>query len=150
MTLEVQFDCTGWSEMISTMMSNCTIENLLKDAGEILNEDIASQFWEQGDPVWLPLSPRRMEERHRNGESDPAILIESGALLRSWSEPGGDHIEIIGSDSITVGSTLFYAELQQYGGANAEQSHVPPRPVRLREEAISQVAEQIIVHLTGE
>ena len=153
MTLNIQFMPEGWLKEIDQIRENCNAANLLKDAGAILRADIESIFWGEGQSVWAPLSPRRLSERADGGlwgGPDPVKLIDTEGLIISWTQPGGDHVEIIDSDSITVGTNLFYAGLQQYGGINEEGFEVPARPVWFRESALYDIADSVVVNLSGE
>lgn len=150
MTLTIGIDFSGWEIFLDNLKRNCNTEVLLKDADDRFREDIELQFNEQGDPAWEPLSPTRLTERRNNGDYDPLILIDTGRLMTSWTEPGGDHIALIDSDSIEIGSSLYYAANMQYGGENEEGYIVPSRPVGIRDEALEKIANQILVNLCGE
>lgn len=147
MDLKIQFDGGPWLKLIDQIKKRLDAESLLWDAGEVLREDVRAQFQEQGDPAWEPLSPRRYNERVRDGNDDPLIMIDTSRLMISWTESGGEHVEVIDTDSIVIGTTVFYADLMQEGGVNDEGFDVPARPVAIREGTVEIIAKQVLEKL---
>jgi phage gpG-like protein len=90
------------------------------DFREMIAQQFASEGRAEGTP-WPPLAPATL--RRRRGLTP--ILYQTGALLRSLSEPGATgHVEEIEDYSLTLGSRLPYAVFHQTG-----TRRLPARPI---------------------
>jgi hypothetical protein len=96
----------------------------------------------RGDGTWAPLAlmgriynlnpmGRRFSRMHvRRG-----ILIKTGDLFDSMFEGGGGHTEQISGSTVTVGTSVFYAQFHQFGTSRmpARTIFVPPDQSTLNE-----------------
>ena len=76
--------------------------------GAKMLEQIQDNFDSQADPVTGAPWPARKRARLEGGDK---LLYRTGALRRSWLQP----FKIAGS-SVSLGSNLVYANIQNYGG----------------------------------
>ena len=89
-------------------------------AFEIIAEDVLTPFVEQqfekegaaGGLRWAELAPATLEAREYPGRT---ILYQSGALLRSFVEKGGEHEETITPKKLLWGSRVPYSLFHQTG-----------------------------------
>jgi phage gpG-like protein len=82
------------------------------DFRELIAEQFASEGRAGGTP-WAELAPSTL--RRKRGAAI-SILYETGALLRSLTDPGSaDHLEESDGQSLTLGSRLPYALFHQTG-----------------------------------
>lgn len=110
-------------------------EPLLRIAGNVMRSSIETTFREQGSPSgsWSPLAPSTLK-RGRGG-AGRKILIQSGRLKNSVTYPKAF---IIAGNTLTMGSNLRYAAIQQLGGTagrkgpfkkkGGRRPHIPARP----------------------
>lgn len=82
---------------------------LLKIAGEVMRGSIERTFREQGSPAgsWAPLAASTL--KRGKGGAGRLKLIQSGRLKNSMSYQ-------IAADTLTIGTNLAYARIQQEGG----------------------------------
>lgn len=92
-------------------------------AGEV-REDASERFGAEG-PGWAPLAESTIARK-----GNDRILFETGSLLASLAELGGEHVEVITDSSLVMSSSLTtdggrnLAELHQEG-----TSRMPARKV---------------------
>jgi len=103
-------------------------------AFEIIAEDIltpfmSEQFVDQGTPggmTWQQLAPSTIQAR---GGSDYPILINTGFLLRSFTEKGGHHHQEITPKKLVWGSDVPYSIFHQTGTLKGfQRATVPTGP----------------------
>ena len=104
-------------------------------AFEIIAEDVLTPFVEQqfekegaaGGMRWADLAPATLEAREYPGRT---ILYQTGALLRSFVEKGGEHEETITPKKLIWGSRVPYSLFHQTGTGKGFQqaSGVPTGP----------------------
>ena len=96
---------------------------------DILTPFVSEQFVDQGAPggvTWQQLAPSTIEAR---GGSDYPILINTGRLLHSFTEKGGQHHEEITPKKLVWGSDLPYSLFHQTGtGKGFQRDSVPTGP----------------------
>jgi phage gpG-like protein len=82
---------------------------LLKIAGEVMRGSIERTFREQGSPAgsWAPLAASTL--KRGKGGAGRKILIQSGRLKNSMTYQ-------VNGDTLTIGTNLAYAQIQQEGG----------------------------------
>ena len=88
-----------------------------------VREDAAQRFEDEG-PGWAPLAESTIAAK-----GGSRILFETGSLMDSLAKLGGDHVEILTDDSLTMSSSLMVGnwslgELHQKG-----TSRMPAREV---------------------
>jgi phage gpG-like protein len=94
--------------------------SIADDFREMIAQQFASEGLAEGTP-WAALAPSTL--RHRRAST--SILYQTGALLRSLTEPGAaGHVEELEGYSITLGSQLPYASYHQNG-----TRRMPARPI---------------------
>lgn len=138
---------------------------LLERIGELIRADILRQFQVGGDPRWAPLSPKTVMEKARmgfprhsrdgkpptrmlqNGQFGPAnILMRTGALLSSYVDQGDpDHIEAYRGDTVSIGSTLPYADSHQTGSWR-----MPARPLTITQRGLNEITQEAERYLVSE
>ena len=90
-----------------------------------------------GGVPWAPLAPSTIKDRIRRGYPGPRPkLVRTGDYRRSWTQPGGDHVEEwhqgAGWWNVVVGSTDYRVPLHERG-----TGRMPARPVnRLSDKAM--------------
>jgi phage gpG-like protein len=91
----------------------------LKRSGEYMVSSVNRNFDAQGRPVpWKPLSSMTIAMRRKGGGmGSPLILQDTGTLRRSIT------YELMGIDSVRVGTNLPYASKLQFGGVNVIPAH---------------------------
>lgn len=99
-------------------------------AEDILTPFVSEQFVDQGAPggvTWQKLVASTVDRR---GGSDYPILINSGALLRSFVEQGGEHEQTITPKKLLWGSRVPYSLFHQTGTGKGFQraSGIPTGP----------------------
>jgi phage gpG-like protein len=96
------------------------LRRIADDFREMMAQQFASEGQAEGTP-WAERAPSTLRRR-RAGTS---ILYETGALLRSLTEPGAaGHVEELEGYSLTLGSRLPYARYHQTG-----TRRMPARPL---------------------
>jgi phage gpG-like protein len=94
--------------------------SIADDFREMIAQQFASEGQAEGTP-WAGLAPSTLRRRR----ASTSILYETGALLRSLTEPGAaGHVEELEGYSITLGSQLPYASYHQTG-----TRRMPARPI---------------------
>lgn len=95
-----------------------------KGIGEVLVESTKQRFADGKGPdgnAWAENSPATVERKGRNKP-----LIDEGTLGEQI------HYQLIGNDTLEIGSPMEYAAMQQFGGTKAEFPHlwgdIPARP----------------------
>ncbi len=98
---------------------------IAEDFRQMVAEQFASAGAAGGTP-WAALAPSTLK-RKRGGAG---ILQASGALLDSLTDPESpDHVEMIGNQSLAIGTDLPYANFQQTGaGWGFGEASLPPAP----------------------
>jgi phage gpG-like protein len=95
-------------------------------AGRVVR--IVDRRFQKSGPRWVPLSERTLERR-RAGSSKP--LLDTGRLRASVVGRGEGSLYAVDSQSLTIGSDLVYAAIQQYGwpaGGKHPPPTIPARP----------------------
>jgi phage virion morphogenesis protein len=97
----------------------------MAEIGETLTESTKQRFGSQAGPdgqPWPANSPVTIERKGR----DQPLTGETGSLMDEI------HYNLVGNDALEVGSPMEYAAMQQFGGDQAEFSHlwgdIPARP----------------------
>lgn len=148
MDLKVTIDVSGWESLIQDIKNNLNGDQLLARSSQLIRDDISKQFIDQGTPAWKPLSEMRFRQRAKKNSANLLILIDSGSLLTSWvSTEVAGHVEVITTDSITVGTSLEKAEVLHGGGVNKKGFYVPARPVVWSENVLQSIAESVAERL---
>jgi len=96
---------------------------MAEDIRQMVAEQFASAGAACGTP-WAALAPSTLKRKRGGG----GILQGTGALLDSLTDPDSpEHVEMIDSQSLTIGTGLPYATFQQTGaGWGFGQSSPPP------------------------
>ena len=91
----------------------------LKRSGIYMVSSVDKNFAVQGRPVpWVALSPMTVAMRRKGrGGGNQLILQDTGMLRRSIT------YELVGIDSVRVGTNLPYARKLQFGGVNVIPAH---------------------------
>lgn len=148
MELKVTIDVSGWESLIQSIKDNLNGDHLLSDSPQLIRNDISNQFTSQGTPAWKPLSEMRFRQRAAKDSTNFLILIDSGSLLASWvSTETSGHVEIVTTDSLTIGTSLDKAAILHGGGTNSKGFYVPARPVVWSENVLQSIAESVAGHL---
>lgn len=79
-----------------------------------------------GSGGWAPLAPSTVESKAMSGLS-PEILQGTGRLMAALTRRGGDHIEIVEPDGLTIGAYSEYGGFHQSGTVNMPRR----RPIEL-------------------
>jgi len=77
---------------------------VLQDIGDILEEQLAENFFTRGFGTWAPLAAATQKERYRLGFSGRPDLIRTGALFEALTERGAPgHKFLVSAHGISVG-----------------------------------------------
>jgi phage gpG-like protein len=96
------------------------LRRIADDFREMIAQQFATEGRAEGTP-WAELAPSTLRRRRAR----TSILYETGALLRSLTEPGAaGHVEELEGYSLTLGSQLPYAGYHQSG-----TRRMPARPI---------------------
>jgi phage gpG-like protein len=103
----------------------------LREIADDFREMIARQFASEGRAGGTPWAPRKAvrgvrepPSRQRANHESP-LLVRSGALLRSLTEPGAaGHVEELEGQSLAIGTSVPYASFHQTG-----TRYMPARPI---------------------
>jgi phage virion morphogenesis protein len=104
------------------------LEVPFNDIGDLLQNSVLLNFFEQHDPdgnPWAPLSEVTIKNRRQNGVGGVEILRDMGMLNRSITCNADRY-------GVEVGTDKVYGNLQQFGGTKAAFPHlwgdIPARP----------------------
>lgn len=86
----------------------------LREIGEVLEESTKQRFVTTTDPDGHPWLLNSVLSTLHYKESDRPLTGETGKLMDEI------HYQLIGSDTLQVGSPMKYAAMQQFGGTKAE------------------------------
>lgn len=99
---------------------------VFKKIGKDFRETEEKVFNSQGAygsrPAWTPLSPKYKEWKDKHYPGKP-ILQQTGKLKTSLSRKGGNHVEVITKNSITLGTKDYKFKWHQKG-----TPRMPERP----------------------
>ena len=96
------------------------LRRIADDFRAMIAQQFATEGRAEGTP-WAELAPSTLRRRR----ASTSILYETGALLRSLTEPGAaGHVEELEGYSLTLGSQLPYAGYHQSG-----TRRMPARPI---------------------
>lgn len=96
------------------------LRRIADDFRAMMARQFATEGWAEGTP-WAERAPSTLRRRR----ASTSILYETGALLRSLTEPGAaGHVEELEGYSLTLGSRLPYARYHQTG-----TRRMPARPL---------------------
>ena len=99
---------------------------MLAEVGNTIKEEARLRFVEQSSPYgsrWKPISPVTLALRRQKGRG-AQILRDTGALMNSIT------VQSRSASSVTVGTNLIYAAIQQFGGqaGRGRKVTIPARP----------------------
>lgn len=92
-------------QRLQELMSMCRdFSPILSDVGNVLEDEIAENFFTRGYGTWAPLAKATQRERYRLGFSGRPDLIRTGALFEALTKRGAaGHKFLVSSNSLTVG-----------------------------------------------
>lgn len=165
MTITIRTD--EFVQLLEDMLRGLDLSQGLGDEiGAIMCSDILRQFQSGGDPMWPGLAQSTIEQKRRMGyprltrEGLPPqtmvqrgifgpqnILMRTGALLSSWSNPQDpDHIHLVENGSVTEGSGVPYATFHQNGGAGGRP---PVRSINVTPQMLAEVSARLDRAIAG-
>lgn len=89
-----------------------------------IEEQVFLSQGRRGGGSWQFLQPETLERKLARGGS-PLILIDTGNLMESVTEEGGENVLEIGPDTLVFGTTHPAARSMQFGD---EERGIPARP----------------------
>ncbi len=97
---------------------------LLRLAGGVMSRSIALTFRDQGSPAgsWAALA--ESTKRKKGYTAGHKLLVMKGILRSSVTNQGG---YIISGNTLTIGTNLVYAAVQQYGSADRRGAAIGPQ-----------------------
>ncbi len=92
-------------ERLRQLMVMCRdFSPILADIGNVLEEELAENFFTRGFGTWAPLAAATQRDRYRGGFSGRPDLIRSGALFEALTERGAPgHKFLVSQHGISVG-----------------------------------------------
>ena len=124
------------------------ISPALKEIGEILVESTKERFVTTTDPDGNPWLLNSVLSTLLYKEGDRPLTGETGKLMDEIS------YNLIGNDTLEIGSPMEYAAMQQFGGTKAEFPHlwgdIPARPfLGISSDDEDQIVQIIREHLAS-
>lgn len=118
--MATEFNYSGIKAKLERLKANAP--KALQAVGQFFVADAQQTIAAGGNgwPQWSPAYAKRVAGKHQ-------ILWDSGTLMRSLT------VLSAGTDSVTVGSNVVYAAIQQFGGRG-----IPARPYFLLEDSDKQ------------
>lgn len=115
-------------------------EELMSEIGASMLVSIRRTFREQGVPAgsWAPLSPNTIKRNPKKYGPGHKLLIDKGTLLNSITSITYPH-------SVTIGTSLVYAAVHQFGSRDRGAVAIGPR-TKAQSEAVVDVKERSYQH----
>lgn len=111
-------------------------EELMSEIGTSMLVSVRKTFRDQGVPAgsWAPLSPNTITRNPKKYGPGHKLLIDSGRLLNSITA-------ITFPSSVTIGTSLVYAAVHQFGSRDRGSVAIGPR-TKAQSEAVVNVKER--------
>lgn len=135
MNFSLRINDQQWQLLARNLQAGMSPGPLLRIAGQVMRSSIVQTFRDQGSPAgsWPRLAPSTL--RRGRGGQGRLMLIQSRHLENSVTD---DTKYAVNGNTLTIGTNLVYARIQQEGGEGGRRgpfkkregrrAHIPPRP----------------------